>query len=411
MKKDKHNIRPNSNLILFQNCEEVIPKQEFLKRLTTKESLIVKAGFDPTAQNLHLGHMVLLRKFRHFQQCGHHCHFLIGDFTGQIGDPSGRNATRPQLSAKQVKQFSSDYCKQIGRILDMQKVSIVYNSQWHSKMKSSQLLQLCMQSTVAQMLARDDFSERYKKKNSISLVEFLYPLLQAYDSVAMKADVELGGTDQKFNLLLGREMQIAHGQEPQCIMTLPLLVGLDGQRKMSKSFQNAIELSEDSFSIFSKIMSIADRFMPSYFLALTDYTKQEVQSLLEKPLDAKKILASDIVAQLSSIDQGVETRKQWDQQTSKASRKILRLPANTPEQNYKPSDKLFDVLLHSSVMHPCSKSALRRLFQNRAIKLGDNLTIVTDPNFLLSDNKGYGLKIGKKKYIKLICKNSRNKAT
>ena len=383
------------------NCVEIIPLNDFHQKMKRGTPLVIKAGFDPTAENLHLGHMVLLRKLGQFQRLGHHCHFLIGDFTGQIGDPSGRSKVRTQISAEQATKNAQNYQTQIKRILDIKSLHIIHNTSWYNNFSVKEMIRLCTCSTVAQMLARDDFANRHRQGNSISLVEFIYPLLQAYDSVAMKADIEIGGTDQKFNLLLGREIQMAYGQEPQCIITLPLLIGLDGEKKMSKTFKNTIDINSNEFDIFSQIMSISDKMMPDYFFALTDYNQAQVSMLMQTPLQAKKILAKDITSQLAGNKQGEAILKQWEIQKSACGRKSLLIPPGTLHFCYANQSKLIDALLASKILDRGSKSSLRILFKNRAIKLGSSLKIISDENFLLVYPNVYPLKIGKKKFIVL----------
>ncbi|HPK44474.1 MAG TPA: tyrosine--tRNA ligase, partial [Spirochaetota bacterium] len=251
--------------LLKRGVEEIIPMDEFEKKIEHSEKenkpLIIKAGFDPTAPDIHLGHTVLLRKMRHFQKMGHTVIFLIGDFTAMIGDPSGKSQTRKRLTREEVLKNAETYKKQVFKILDPEKTIIDFNSRWCMPMTFADVLDLASRYNVARMLERDDFAKRYKEGIPISILEFLYPLIQGYDSVALKADIELGGTDQKFNLLVGRDLQREYGQEPQVILTLPLLVGLDGQQKMSKSLNNYIGIDEDPQQIFGKVMSISDELM------------------------------------------------------------------------------------------------------------------------------------------------------
>jgi len=250
---------------LKRGCEELLLEQEFKEKLAAGRPLRVKAGFDPTAPDLHLGHTVLINKLRQFKQQGHQVLFLIGDFTGVIGDPTGKNATRKPLTAEQVAENAETYKQQIFKILDPEKTEICFNSEWMGKMSAADLVQLAAQHTVARMLERDDFQKRYSSNQPIAIHEFLYPLVQGYDSVALKADVELGGTDQKFNLLMGRELQKTHGQKPQTVMMLPILEGLDGVQKMSKSLNNYIGINEPANEMFGKIMSLSDDIMWRYF--------------------------------------------------------------------------------------------------------------------------------------------------
>jgi tyrosyl-tRNA synthetase len=261
---------------LKRGTSEILLEAELLKKLGTGRSLRIKAGFDPTAPDLHLGHTVLINKMRRFQDFGHEVIFLIGDFTGLIGDPTGRNATRPPLTPDEIKANAATYQQQIFKILDPQKTRIEFNSRWMSEMTSAGLIQLAARHTVARMLERDDFSKRYKGGQPIAIHEFLYPLVQGYDSVALQADVELGGTDQKFNLLMGRQLQETFGQEPQVVMTMPLLEGLDGVNKMSKSLGNYIGVAEAPETMFGKLMSISDALMWRYFDLLSFRSNSEI---------------------------------------------------------------------------------------------------------------------------------------
>ncbi len=287
---------------LERGADEVLVKAELVKKLRRGTPLIVKAGFDPTAPDLHLGHTVLLNKMRQFQQLGHQVTFLIGDFTGMIGDPSGRNATRPPLTPEDIQANARTYETQVFRILDRERTRIDFNSRWLGKLTSTEMVRLAAHYTVARMLERDDFAKRYKGGQPISVHEFLYPLAQGYDSVAMRADVELGGTDQKFNLLVGRTLQEAYGQEPQVVMTLPLLEGTDGVNKMSKSLGNYIGITEDADSMFGKLMSISDELMWRYFELLSFRPLGEVAALRRaagsgrNPRDIKLELAHELVA-------------------------------------------------------------------------------------------------------------------
>lgn len=286
---------------LARGIDEILPEDGLAKKLEKKKPLIVKAGFDPTAPDLHLGHTVLINKMRQFQEFGHKVVFLIGDFTGMIGDPSGKNATRPPLSRDEIKDNAATYEAQIYKILDPEKTRIEFNSRWMSPMSAADLIKLASHHTVARMLERDDFNKRYKSGQSISIHEFLYPIVQGYDSVALKADVELGGTDQKFNLLVGRQLQQDFGQEPQVVMTTPLLEGLDGVQKMSKSLNNYIGITDEPDEMFGKVMSISDELMWRYYEVLSFRKLDDIESLRSRvaaggnPRDAKFELAMELV--------------------------------------------------------------------------------------------------------------------
>lgn len=301
--------------LIKRGAEELLVEAELLEKLKTGRPLRVKAGFDPTAPDLHLGHTVLINKLRHFQDLGHHVMFLIGDFTGMIGDPTGKNATRPPLSREQIVQNAQTYREQVFKILDPEKTEVCFNSAWFDSLGAAGMIKLAAQHTVARMLERDDFAKRYAGNQPIAVHEFLYPLCQGYDSVAMRADIELGGTDQKFNLLVGRELQKHYGQEPQCILTMPLLEGLDGTNKMSKSLGNYIGISESPQEIFGKLMSISDDLMWRYFDLLSFRTNTEITDLKRSvdeganPRDVKILLAKELVARFhtpDSADQALE---------------------------------------------------------------------------------------------------------
>jgi tyrosyl-tRNA synthetase len=300
---------------LSRGTDEVLPEDGLEAKLKQGRPLIIKAGFDPTAPDLHIGHTVLINKMRQFQQLGHDVVFLIGDFTGMIGDPSGKNATRPPLSTDQIKANAETYEAQIFKILDEDKTRVEFNSTWMGDMDAAGLIKLAARHTVARMLERDDFNKRYKSGQSISIHEFLYPLVQGYDSVALKADVELGGTDQKFNLLVGRQLQQDYGQEPQIVMTTPLLEGLDGVQKMSKSLDNYIGITEAPGEMFGKIMSISDDLMWRYFEVLSFRSLDDIAGLKTavadgmNPRDAKFELGAEIVARFHD-DAAAEAAKQ-----------------------------------------------------------------------------------------------------
>jgi tyrosyl-tRNA synthetase len=292
---------------IARGSSEILVETELVELLKSGRPLRVKAGFDPTAPDLHLGHTVLLTKLRHFQDLGHHVMFLIGDFTGMIGDPTGKNATRPPLSIDQIAANAETYRQQAFKVLDPDRTEVCFNSVWFNQLGAAGMIKLAAQHTVARMLERDDFAKRYAGGQPISIHEFLYPLCQGYDSVAMKADIELGGTDQKFNLLVGRELQKHYGQKPQCILTMPLLEGTDGSNKMSKSLGNYIGITEPAKEIFGKLMSISDVLMWRYFDLLSFLTSAEIESLRAEvrdgrnPRDIKIQLAMEIVTRFHSV--------------------------------------------------------------------------------------------------------------
>ena len=410
MKSLKHELE-----LIKRAAIEVLPEKELITKLErsrkNKKPLIIKTGFDPTAPDLHLGHLVLLRKMKQFQELGHHIHFLIGDFTARIGDPTGRSETRAALDAQEVEANARTYSQQLFKILDKQKTKICYNSAWCDNMKLEKFLDLSSRYTIARLLERDDFLKRYKAGEAISLIEFMYPLLQGYDSVMMKADIELGGSDQKFNLLVGRELQSSYGLEAQVVITMPLLVGLDGQRKMSKSYNNFIAINEAPYAMFAKCMSLSDELMWDYFSLLTDISLQEIESMRkstkrskqpENPMEFKKLLGSTIVDELHGIGQGEDARKSWEKEKGVAARKEMILPPEVPEYCVPKNLKqmlLVDLLLAADIEK--SKSSVRRLIQSGSIKLGTQLQVIKDINYSLTFPGNYELKIGKKRYLKV----------
>ncbi len=292
--------------LIKRGAEELLVEAELVEKLKSNRPLRIKAGFDPTAPDLHLGHTVLINKLRHFQEIGHHVMFLIGDFTGMIGDPAGRNATRPPLSREQILDNAKTYREQVFKILDPEKTEVCFNSTWFEPIGAAGMIKLAALHTVARMLERDDFAKRYANNQPIAIHEFLYPLCQGYDSVAMRTDVELGGTDQKFNLLVGRELQKHYGQPPQCILTMPLLEGLDGVNKMSKSYGNYVGINEPPKEIFGKLMSVSDDLMWRYFELLSFRSNDEIAGLKQEiddgrnPRDVKVLLAQEIVQRFHS---------------------------------------------------------------------------------------------------------------
>ena len=302
---------------------EIIRGSELSSKLEKSRAsgtpLRVKAGFDPTAPDLHLGHTVLLRKLKHFQDLGHAVIFLIGDFTGMIGDPTGRSATRPPLSPEEIMRNAKTYMTQVYKILDSFKTEVRFNSEWFNKVKSEDWIRLAAKVTISQMLEREDFHKRFQEEKPITMHELLYPLAQGYDSVALKADVELGGTDQKFNLLMGRELQRAYGQESQVVLTMPILEGLDGVQKMSKSLGNAIGIQEPPLEMYGKIMSISDVMMWRYYELLTDVQLPEIEKMKREthPMEAKKDLARRIVADFHSADAAAKAATDWAKQFQK----------------------------------------------------------------------------------------------
>ena len=315
-----------------RGADEVLVESELRAKLARGKPLRIKAGFDPTAPDLHLGHTVLINKMRQFQMLGHHIMFLIGDFTGMIGDPSGKSVTRPALTLEQIQENAKSYKEQVFKILDPELTEICFNSAWHGKMTSSDMIKLASRHTVARMLERDDFSKRFKNNQPISIHEFLYPLVQGYDSIAMQADVELGGTDQKFNLLVGRELQRADGLEPQIILTMPILEGLDGVQKMSKSLNNYIGVNDAPDDMFGKLMSISDELMWRYFELLSfrpieeiNHFKRQIEDGLN-PRDVKFLLAEEIISRFHDKAAATRARENFIARFAKGA-----LPDNMPE--------------------------------------------------------------------------------
>ena len=306
-----------------KGSSEIVKEPELREKLeksrTAGKPLRVKAGFDPTAPDLHLGHTVLLRKLKHFQDLGHTVIFLIGDFTGMIGDPTGRSATRPPLSAEELMRNAKTYMEQVFKILSPRTTEVRFNNEWFEKMKSADWIKLAAKTTVSQMLEREDFHKRFQEEKPIALHELLYPLAQGYDSVMLKADVELGGTDQKFNLLVGRELQRAYGQESQVVLTMPILEGLDGVQKMSKSYGNAIGIKEPPLEMYGKLMSISDEMMWRYYELLTDVQMAEIERMKREahPMQAKKDLAARIVKDFHSAEASTKAAEDWAKQFQK----------------------------------------------------------------------------------------------
>jgi tyrosyl-tRNA synthetase len=377
--------------------------QEKLKKVKEeKRPLRVKMGFDPTAPDIHLGHLIGLKKLRDFQDLGHQVLFLIGDFTAKIGDPSGRNKTRPPLSDAEIQQNAVTYKDQAFKILDPRKTQIVFNSAWCEKLSATDLIQLAGQMNVARMLEREDFKLRYQEGISISIHEFLYPLIQGYDSVAIKADVELGGQDQRFNLLVGRELQKHFGQEPQALILLPLLEGIDGEKKMSKSYGNAIGITEAPESVFTKIMSMPDALMPKYFELLTRIDALEYKAWIkEDPREAKMKLAEYLLDELHSASAAATERERY---LKKASGQVSDLEAK-PLPLPKDSDEFLFRYLSQSVKPPvfASLSEARRMFEQGGVCVVDDenttrLSLETKINEL--ENKSV-IRVGKKKWFRV----------
>ena len=384
--------------ILLRGIEEIIPKEEFLSRLKKNKNLRIKVGFDPTAPDLHLGHTVIINKMKLFQDMGHEVIFLIGDFTGSVGDPSGVNETRPVLSEKDLEKNSKTYQKQIFKILDSKKTEIRFNSEWMNKLKPSDFIELASTQTVARMLERDDFHKRYKSQQPISIHEFLYPLLQGYDSAVLKVDVELGGTDQKFNLLMGREVQKHYGLDQQSIMTLPLLEGLDGVKKMSKSLDNYIAIEDRSDDMFGKIMSISDDLMWRYFELLSFKDSTEINKLKkdqengENPRNIKFILAQEIVERFHGEKKAKSALNEFLNRFQKGN-----LPSEIQEISLTLEKENITLakILKDSNLTPSTSEALRMIKQG-AVKIDGEK--VLDPGHRIALNKEQIYQVGKKRF-------------
>ena len=365
------------------------------KSLASGKPLRVKAGFDPTAPDLHLGHTVLLRKLKHFQDLGHTVIFLIGDFTGMIGDPTGRSATRPPLSAEEIMRNAKTYMAQVFKILSQAKTETRFNSEWFDKMKPADWIRLAAKFTVSQMLEREDFHKRFQEEKPIALHELLYPLAQGYDSVALKADVELGGTDQKFNLLVGREMQRAYGQESQVVLTTPIIEGLDGVQKMSKSLGNAIGIQEPPLEMYGKVMSISDPMMWRYYELLTDVQLAEIEKMKREshPMEAKKELARRIVTDFHSVEAAAKAAEDWAKQFQKDE-----LPQDVEEVEASvevTAEGLvrLDKLLAREGLADSVSDAVRKLKQ-KAVKVNGELK--TDSTISLDLKQPIVLQVGRK---------------
>lgn len=387
--------------ILLRGIEEIIPKEEFLSRLKKNKTLRIKVGFDPTAPDLHLGHTVIINKMKLFQDMGHEVIFLIGDFTGSVGDPSGVNETRPVLSEKDLEKNSKTYQKQIFKILDSKKTEIRFNSEWMNKLKPSDFIKLASTQTVARMLERDDFHKRYKSQQPISIHEFLYPLLQGYDSALLKVDVELGGTDQKFNLLMGREVQKHYGLDQQSIMTLPLLEGLDGVKKMSKSLDNYIAIEDKSDDMFGKIMSISDDLMWRYFELLSFKDSTEINKLKkdqengENPRNIKFILAQEIVERFHGEKKAKSALNEFLNRFQKGN-----LPSEIQEISLTlaKEDITLAKILKDSNLTSSTSEALRMIKQG-AVKIDGEK--VLEPSYRITLNKQQIYQVGKKRFSRI----------
>ena len=391
--------------IIKQGIDEIIGENDLIEKLKQGKKLTVKVGFDPTAPDLHLGHTVILRKMRQFQDLGHKVIFLIGDFTGKIGDPSGKNKTRPPLTDEEIKANANTYAEQVFNVLDKDKTVIDFNSRWGDQMTAADMIKLSAQSTVARMIERDDFSKRYKNNQPISIHEFLYPLMQGQDSVELEADVELGGTDQKFNLLVGRDLQKNQGMSPQTIITLPLLEGLDGIKKMSKSENNYIGITEDADQIFGKTMSIPDEIMFKWFDLLSLQSTDEIEKIKKSvdeggnPRDAKIILALELTKRFTSEKEAETAKENFFKKFAKNE-----LPSDIEEKTVKHKGDYPLPNLLKDIDFASSTSEALRLITQGAVKV-DQIK-VDSKDFHIEPNTKKLIQVGKKKIIYITIQGS-----
>ena len=387
--------------LIKRGIDEFIGEEELVKKLSKKKTLVVKAGFDPTAPDLHLGHTVLINKLKHFQDLGHRVIFLIGDFTGMIGDPSGKNKTRPTLKSEDIKENAKTYKKQIFKILDSNKTEVLFNSSWCNKLGAEGIIKLAANYNLARMLEREDFNTRYKNNQSIAIHEFLYPLIQAYDSIALEADVELGGTDQKFNLLVGREMQRAFDQEPQAVITVPILEGLDGVKKMSKSLDNYVGIDEAPDEMFGKIMSISDDLMWRWFDLLSFRSNQEISDLKKEqkagknPRDIKILLAKELIERFHSAKDAQSAEEAFINRFQKGI-----IPSDIEEVSISIEGNEIPLPnLLKEVALVSSTSEAMRMIKQGAVKIDDNK--IEDPKLTVKKNTSGVFQVGKRKIKKV----------
>jgi tyrosyl-tRNA synthetase len=390
---------------LKRGCEEILLEEELIAKLKEGKPLKIKAGFDPTAPDLHLGHTVLINKLRVFQQLGHEVIFLIGDFTGSIGDPSGKNVTRKPLSKEEVLANAETYKAQVFKILDADKTRVAFNSEWMEQLGAAGMIKLASRQTVARMLERDDFKKRYANNQSIAIHEFLYPLVQGWDSVALQADVEMGGTDQRFNLLMGRELQKDEGQRPQTVMMVPLLEGLDGVQKMSKSLGNYVGITDAPNDMFGKIMSISDSLMWRYFDLLSFKPIEQITALKQQvvaganPRDIKILLAKEIIARFHSEAAAESAHQDFTQRFTKNA-----LPDDIPEQSLEclaATMPIANVLKEAGLVDSTSEAI--RMIKQGAVKLNGEDKI-TDPKLEIAKGSNDIYQVGKRKFAKILLK-------
>jgi tyrosyl-tRNA synthetase len=387
--------------IIRRGTEEILIEDELVEKLKSGRPLKVKAGFDPTAPDLHLGHTVLLNKMRQLQDLGHEIMFLIGDFTGMIGDPSGKNETRPPLTREQVQANSVSYQKQVFKVLDPKKTKIMFNSHWMDKFSAVDIIKLAATHTVARMLERDDFQKRFESQTPIAIHEFIYPLIQGYDSVAMQTDIELGGRDQKFNLLMGRELQKHFGQKPQVIITLPLMVGLDGTKKMSKSAGNYIGIDEAPDQIFGKVMSISDEMMWDYFNLVSFKSSAEIEKLKSEvkagknPRDVKFVLADELVTRFHNQESAKQAHESFVTRFQKG-----QMPDEMPEVEVHLGEKglaIANILKSAGMVSSTSEG--NRMIEAGAVRIDGEK--VADKNLHISEKNPIILQVGKRRFAKV----------
>jgi tyrosyl-tRNA synthetase len=391
----------DSLALIKRGADELLIESELVERLKSGRPLRIKAGFDPTAPDLHLGHTVLINKLRHFQDLGHHVMFLIGDFTGMIGDPSGKNAARPPLSREQVLQNAETYQQQVFKILDPEKTEICFNSSWIEPLGAAGMLKLAALHTVARMLERDDFAKRYRNNQPIAIHEFLYPLCQGYDSVAMKADVELGGTDQKFNLLVGRELQKHYGQAPQCVLMMPLLEGLDGVNKMSKSLGNYVGINEPPREIFGKLMSVSDELMWRYYDLLSFRSTAEVAGFKQdiaggrNPRDVKVLLAQEMVARFHGKNAADDALADFEARFSQGA-----IPDDIPEVLLSSVNGMLGIAqVHKQSGLTASTSEALRMVGQGGVKVDG--ARIDDKNLEFPASSDIVVQVGKRKFARV----------
>jgi len=387
--------------LIQRGTQEILSEDDLVAKLKLNRPLRIKAGFDPTAPDLHLGHTVLINKLKHFQDLGHEIYFLIGDYTAKIGDPSGKNSTRPPLTDEQIKANATTYAEQVFKILDKEKTRVVFNSEWFNDMSAADMIQLASQQTVSRMLERDDFSKRYASQTPISIHEFLYPLVQGYDSIALKADVELGGTDQTFNLLMGRTLQGRYGQEPQVCITVPILEGLDGVNKMSKSLGNYVAIYDAPGTMYQKILSMPDTLIHRYFEFLSFKPMEEIERLMREmkdgrnPQEIKRILAEELIERFHDADAAANAHKSAGNVLADGE-----LPVDLPEimLDLEGQDALFITQILNQAKLAKNNSAAKDMVKRGAVKVDGE---VVDGGFSLTSGQTVVIQAGKKAYAKV----------